>query len=59
MQSSAHLTAGSGVTSSNQLDHITLMTFDHLIISMVILSFLLIKEGKLSFTGERMCRCTG
>ena len=33
--------------------------FDHEIFSMIILSLLLIQEGQLSVSGERMCTSTG
>ena len=37
----------------------TLSLSEHEIVSMVILSFLLIQEGQLSVSGERVCTSTG
>ena len=41
------------------LGDITLVEYDHEIISMVIFSLLLIQERQLSFTGKSMCTSTG
>ena len=38
-----------------EVDNILSWRFDHEIFSTVILSFLLIQEGQLSISGERMC----
>ena len=60
-----HSTVGSmsdcssrGRKFDSQLNYIFMET-DHKIISAVIFSLLLTKEGQLSVTGESMCTCTG
>ena len=44
---------------SRVASHVTFVEFDHEIISMVILPLLLIQEGQLQVTGERICSGTG
>ena len=43
----------------SQFGHITVVEFDHEVISVIILPFPLIQEGRLSVSGESMCASTG
>ena len=49
---------GRGFNTRQDRQH-SFMVIDHEIFSMVILSRLLIQEGQLSVSGERMCTSTG